>query len=147
MKDPKFKFGRFVDYIDWGIGFKLIKGRELTTVSQFNASGNLLFTNTGEGNFSKGYVYARFAVHKLQYLNKTKNILLRMVAVFAASSLSVVGASAVAGVEPAKAIIIAGIGGVAVVIEGLARAFLRDDSLDDAEINDIFTNADKDLEK
>ena len=51
-----------------------------------------------------------------------------MVAVFAASSLSVVGASAVAGVEPAKAIIIAGIGGVAVVIEGLARAFLRDGS-------------------
>ncbi len=33
-----------------------------------------------------------------------------------------------AGVEPAKAIIIAGIGGVAVVIEGLARAFLKDGS-------------------
>ena len=76
MKDPKFKFGRFVDYIDWGIGFKLIKGRETTTVSQFDASGNLLITNTGEGNFSKGYVYGRFAVHKLQYLNKTKKIFL-----------------------------------------------------------------------
>lgn len=80
-------------------------------------------------------------------MNKTKNIILRMVAVFAASSLSVVGASAVAGVEPAKAIIIAGIGGIAVVIEGLARAFLKDGSLDDAEINDIFTQVDEGLNK
>ena len=70
-----------------------------------------------------------------------------MVAVFAASSLSVVGASAVAGVEPAKAIIIAGIGGVAVVIEGLARAFLKDGKLDHAEINDIFTHVDEGLNK
>ena len=69
-----------------------------------------------------------------------------MVAVFAASSLSVVGASAVAGVEPTKAILIAGIGGVAVVIEGLARAFLRDGKLDEAEINDIFTSIDKSLD-
>jgi hypothetical protein len=80
-------------------------------------------------------------------MNKTKNILLRMVAVFAASSLSVVGASAVAGVEPAKAIMIAGIGGVAVVVEGLARAFLKDGKLDDAEINDIFTSVDQGLDK
>jgi D-arabinose 1-dehydrogenase-like Zn-dependent alcohol dehydrogenase len=80
-------------------------------------------------------------------MDKTKNILLRMVAVFAASSLSVVGASAVAGVEPAKAILIAGIGGVAVVIEGLARAFLKDGKLDDAEVNDIFTQVDKSLDK
>jgi hypothetical protein len=79
-------------------------------------------------------------------MNKTKNILLRMVAVFAASSLSVVGASAVAGVEPIKAIMIAGIGGVAVVVEGLARAFLKDGKLDDAEINDIFTSIDKSLD-
>ena len=80
-------------------------------------------------------------------MDKTKNILLRMLAVFAASSLSVVGASAVAGVEPTKAILIAGIGGVAGVIEGLARAFLKDGKLDDAEINDIFTQVDKNLDK
>jgi hypothetical protein len=80
-------------------------------------------------------------------MDKTKNILLRMLAVFAASSLSVVGASAVAGVEPSKAILIAGIGGVAVVVEGLARAFLKDGKLDDAEINDIFTQVDKSLDK
>jgi hypothetical protein len=80
-------------------------------------------------------------------MDKTKNILLRMLAVFAASSLSVVGASAVAGVEPSKAILIAGIGGVAVVIEGLARAFLKDGKLDDAEVNDIFTQIDKSYDK
>ena len=80
-------------------------------------------------------------------MNKTKNILLRMLAVFAAYSLSLVGASAVSGEEPIKAIIIAGIGGVAVVVEGLARAFLKDGTLDDAEINDIFTSVEKNLEK
>jgi hypothetical protein len=80
-------------------------------------------------------------------MDKTKNILLRMLAVFAASSLSVVGASAVAGVEPTKAIVVAGMGGGAVVIEGLARAFLKDGTLDDAEINDIFTQVDKNLDK
>jgi hypothetical protein len=80
-------------------------------------------------------------------MDKTKNILLRMLAVFAASSLSVVGASAVAGVEPTKAILIAGIGVVAVVIEGLAREFLKDGKLDDAEVNDIFTQVDKSLDK
>lgn len=76
MKEPKYKFGRFVDYIDYGVGFKLFRGNETTQFDRLDAVGNLLSTEMGEGNFSNGYLYARFAVHKLQYLNKTKNIFL-----------------------------------------------------------------------
>ena len=37
----------------------------------------------------------------------------------------------------------AGIAGVAVVVEGLSRAFLDDGKLSSAEINDVFNKVDK----
>jgi len=73
VKDPVFKFGRIIDYIDYGIGFKLLGGRETTTVDYLDVTGNVLGSATGEGKFYNGYLYARFGVHKLQYINKTKN--------------------------------------------------------------------------
>jgi hypothetical protein len=76
VKDAKYSFGRIIDYIDFGIGFKLINGLETTTVTHFDALGKSSYTDIGEGKFSKGYLYGRFAVHKLQYLNNTKNIFL-----------------------------------------------------------------------
>jgi hypothetical protein len=75
-----------------------------------------------------------------------KTITLRILAVFAASGLSVVGAGAVAGVELWKAVLMAGVGGVATVVEGLARAFLDDGKLDVDEINEVFNRVDKGAE-
>lgn len=72
-----------------------------------------------------------------------KTVLMRILAVFAASGLSVVGAGAVAGVELWKAILMAGIAGVATVVEGLARAFLDDGKLTKDEINQVFNKVDK----
>lgn len=72
-----------------------------------------------------------------------KNILLRIVAVFAASGLGVVGAGAIAGVPLWKAALMAGIGGVATVVEGLARAFMDDGKIDNEEINEVFNRVDK----
>lgn len=74
---------------------------------------------------------------------KTAMILSRILAVFAASGLSVIGAGAIAGVELQKAVLMAGIGGVATVIEGLSRAYLQDGKLTAAEIDDVFASADK----
>lgn len=74
-------------------------------------------------------------------MSNTKNILLRILAVFGASGLGVIGAGAVAGVSLPKAIFMAGIGGVAKVVEGIANAFLDDGKLDDQEIQAIFTAA------
>lgn len=71
-------------------------------------------------------------------MNNTKNILLRILAVFGASGLGVIGAGAIAGVNLPKAIFMAGIGGVAKVVEGLAKAFLDDGKLDSNEIDEIF---------
>jgi hypothetical protein len=71
------------------------------------------------------------------------NILMRIVATFAASGLGVVGAGAIAGVELWKACFMAGMAGVATVVEGLSRAFLDDGKLSNAEINEVFNKVDK----
>lgn len=72
-----------------------------------------------------------------------KNVLTRIIAVFAASGLGVIGAGAIADVPLWKAMFMAGIAGVATVIEGLARAYLDDGKLDAAEINQVFNKVDK----
>ena len=54
------------------------------------------------------------------------NVLMRIVAVFAASGLSVLGAGAVVGIDTIQAVMLAGLLGVASVVERLARAFLDD---------------------
>lgn len=71
------------------------------------------------------------------------NILARIIAVFAASGLSVIGAGAIVGIETYKAVILAGTLGVATVIEKLARGFLDDGKLTASEINAAFTAVDK----
>ena len=74
---------------------------------------------------------------------KASMILGRIVAVFAASGLSVIGAGAIAGVELTQAVLMAGIGGVATVVEGLSRAYLQDGKLSTAEIDEVFNAVDK----
>jgi len=76
-------------------------------------------------------------------LKTINNILLRILATFAASGLSVIGAGAIAGVPLWKACFMAGMAGVATVVEGLSRAFLDDGKLSAAEINDVFNRLDK----
>jgi hypothetical protein len=71
------------------------------------------------------------------------NIVLRIVATFAASGLSVIGAGAIAGVPLWKACFMAGMAGVATVVEGLSRAFLDDGKLSSTEINQVFNKVDK----
>ena len=75
------------------------------------------------------------------------NILARIIAVFAASGLSVIGAGAIVGIETYKAVILAGTLGVATVVEKLARGFLDDGKLTVSEINAAFTAVDKQVPK
>jgi membrane-bound ClpP family serine protease len=72
-----------------------------------------------------------------------KNVIMRIVAVFAASGLSVIGAGAIVGISTIKAVIVAGTLGVATVVEKLARSFLDDGKLTADEINDAFAAVDK----
>ena len=66
------------------------------------------------------------------------DIFARMVAVFIISALGVLGAGALAGVEVLQAVIMAGLLGVARVLEDLAKSFLQDGKLTQAEINSAF---------
>ena len=75
------------------------------------------------------------------------NIFMRIVAVFAASGLSVIGAGAIVGIETYKAVVLAGTLGVATVVERLARGFLDDGKLTIEEINAAFTSVDKKAQK
>lgn len=72
-----------------------------------------------------------------------KDILFRILAAFASTGLSVMGAGAIAGIPMWKACLMAGIGGVAFVVEGLARAYMDDGRLTKDEINAVFNKVDK----
>lgn len=71
------------------------------------------------------------------------NVFLRILATFAASGLGVIGAGAIAGVSMWKSMFMAGIAGVAVVIEGIARSFLDDGKITRGEIDQVFRKFDK----
>ena len=75
-----------------------------------------------------------------------KSIGLRMIAVFVASGLGVLGAGAVVGIDVISAVMMAGILGVASVLERLARAFLDDGKLTVAEIDAVFHQASKKID-
>lgn len=74
---------------------------------------------------------------------KAQEVLGRVFAMFAVSALSVIGAGALVGVEIWQAALMAGIGGVAAVVEGLSRAYLKDGNLTYAEIDEVFSSAEK----
>jgi hypothetical protein len=76
-------------------------------------------------------------------MKNIQNVLMRIVAVFAAQGLSVIGAGALVGIDTLSAVMLAGGLGVATVVEGLARSFLDDGKLTAAEINDVFAKVDK----
>ena len=76
-----------------------------------------------------------------------RQIILRILATFAASGLGVIGAGAIAGIPLWKAVLMAGIAGVATVIEGLARAYMDDGKLSVAEINEVFNKVDRKAKK
>ena len=67
---------------------------------------------------------------------------MRIVATFAASGLSVIGAGAIAGVDTITAVTVAGLTAVAAVVEKLARGFMNDGKLDLEEINAAFAAVD-----
>jgi hypothetical protein len=77
------------------------------------------------------------------FMKSLNNVLMRIVAVFAASGLGVIGAGAVAGISVGKAMMVAGLTAVAAVIEKLARAFMDDGKLTLDEINAAFSTVDK----
>lgn len=79
----------------------------------------------------------------MEGVKNIKNIIMRIIAVFAANGLAVIGAGAIAGISTMKAITVAGLTAVAAVVEKLARAFMDDGKLTADEINAAFSTVDK----
>ena len=66
------------------------------------------------------------------------NITKRMVAVFIAQALSVIGAGRLIGIDGLQSSLLAGLLGLANVLEILARKYLNDGSLSYEEVNQAF---------
>lgn len=64
-----------------------------------------------------------------------------MIAVVVASVMGTIGAGSIIGVELWKSASMAAILGVAIVLEGLARAYITDGKIDQDEINESFGKA------
>lgn len=65
MKKPSFLKRNIIHYVDWGIGFDYIGGKETTTINYLDPLGAVASTATGEGKFYNGYLYGRFTAHRL----------------------------------------------------------------------------------
>lgn len=64
----------------------------------------------------------------------------RMLALFLVTALATVGAGAAIGIDVWQAALLAGIMGVANVVEDLARGYLNDGELTEDEINQAFVD-------
>jgi hypothetical protein len=79
----------------------------------------------------------------LTKFQKIKIIIARMVAVFVANGLAVIGAGSLIGVDTISSILLAGSLGVIKVAESLARAYIDDGKITLEEINDSFAIMEK----
>lgn len=64
---------KIIDYIDYGIGFKLFRGAEKITFSNIPTNA-AISDQSGISDFQLGNLHARFGIHKLQYLTKKKQL-------------------------------------------------------------------------
>lgn len=60
---------KFIHYYDWGVGFKVYGGRELTESKFYDNRDTLIGKVDGEGKFYNGYLYGRFSAHNVFQIN------------------------------------------------------------------------------
>lgn len=61
---------RVMDYFDWGIGYRQIRGLETTLIENQNALGEIYSSTSGEGKLNTGYLYGSIRAHSLIYFGK-----------------------------------------------------------------------------
>ena len=79
----------------------------------------------------------------ISQFKKIKIIIARMLAVFIANGLAVIGAGSLIGVDTVSSVLLAGSLGVIKVSEALARAHIDDGKITLEEINESFAIMDK----
>lgn len=63
---------RIWDYFDWGLGYKVFSGNEMTSTNELDAFGVTIDSNEGFGSFKLGMFSARISAHSLIYFGKKK---------------------------------------------------------------------------
>jgi hypothetical protein len=71
----------------------------------------------------------------------TKKIVTRIFAYFVMTALAMIGTGTIVGIDMWQAALMAGIAGVAQVVEGLARAYVGDGNLTAEEVDQVFNAA------
>ena len=66
------KKSRIIDYFDWGLGYKVLAGKESTSIDRFNSSNELISTSNGIGEFQNSSFFSRVSAHSLIYYGKKK---------------------------------------------------------------------------
>jgi hypothetical protein len=69
-----------------------------------------------------------------------KKLIGRIIALFVVSALTTIGAGAIIGIDTLQTAILAGVMGIANVVEDLARGYLNDGELSEDEINSAFAD-------
>lgn len=69
-----------------------------------------------------------------------KKLIGRILALFVVSALTTIGAGAIIGIDTLQTAILAGVMGIANVVEDLARGYLNDGELSEDEINSAFAD-------
>ena len=65
-----------VSYYDWGLGFKYFRGIESITVNRISPLGVVIGSQESSGEYSSGWLYGRFSLHKNVHIKPLKNIFL-----------------------------------------------------------------------
>jgi hypothetical protein len=76
-----------------------------------------------------------------------KDLILRILAVFAENALKIIGAGAIVGIDAWKSAVLAGISGVADVVIKIMRAYYDDGKITMSEVNEIFSAKSEESEK
>jgi hypothetical protein len=71
---PKKK--KVYSYIDWGLGFKYLGGKEKTEINYTDIAGNVVSSDEGKDGFYNGYAYGRFSIHKEITFKKVEKLVL-----------------------------------------------------------------------
>lgn len=62
---------KYIQYYDWGIGYKQFAGREETRAALYDDRDTLIGNLNGKGDFFNGHLYGRFSVHNVWQINPT----------------------------------------------------------------------------
>lgn len=75
LKKPKYRFIPMIHYYDYGVGFKMLGGKEETTINTLDNTGAVITSTKGNGSFNNGYVTFRAGAHYLKYFKNGSKFL------------------------------------------------------------------------